>query len=190
MDISRARRLVSLLPSKLTNFFVKYPPRDPTLNAVYSKKDPSVLIAKKLHDFEPVPTSLHTTTVTEDATNTNVRNIFFPFQNPFQPSRDLRTGKFIGPRYSLRRQADIIKLAIRYGVADLLPPSKKMEKILRGKARPMIGTLRPKGTYQERTRRAYVEKKEKALEKALRRVAMFKTVMSSKISVLMNSGER
>jgi large subunit ribosomal protein L25 len=178
MDIVGARRLVSLLPPKLLTFFTRYPPRDPSLRTLYSKEDKSLLIAKRLHDFLPVPSELHNPipSITHNSTGKPVSTVFIPFQNPFKPSRDPRTGKFHGPRYSLRRQADLIKLALRFGVADLLPPSEKMDRLLYGKKRPMAGTLQPKGTREERTRREYVEKKRESLEEALRVVAMRKMV--------------
>jgi Mitochondrial ribosomal protein mL59 len=178
MDVAQARRLVSLLPPKLVNFFIRYPPRNPSLRTIYSKEDKSLLIAKRLHDFQPVPPDLHNPTTDTSVTSTakEISTVYLPFLNPFKPSRDPRSGKFHGPRYSLRRQADIIKLAMRYGVAELLPPSDKMNKLLYGKKRPMVGTLKPKGTYEERSRKSYVEKKQKSLEESLRVVAMRKMV--------------
>jgi large subunit ribosomal protein L25 len=180
MDIAKARRLVGLLPPKLTNFFTRYPPRNPAIKTLYSEEDKSISIAKKLHDFQSIPSKLHQTVIgtSETAKGNQVKTVFLPFQNPFKPSRDPRTGKFHAPRYSLRRQADIIKLALRFGVADLLPPSAKMHKLLNGKTRPMAGTLRPKGTLEERNRKSYVEKKQKSLEESLRVVAMRKVVSS------------
>lgn len=179
MEVSGARRLVSLLPPKLLNFFIRYPPRNPTYRTLYSKEDKSLLIARNLHDFLPIPSNLHkpiiTTTITSHGKTKPT--IYLPFQNPFKPSRDPRTGKFHGPRYSLRRQADIIKLGMRFGVAELLPPCDKMRRLIGGRRRPMAGTLYPKGTYEERTRQTYVEKKQKSLEEALRIVAMRKTVI-------------
>jgi Mitochondrial ribosomal protein mL59 len=184
MDIARARRLVSHLPPKLLNFFTRYPPRDPSLRTLYSQQDKSLLIAKRLHDFLPVPPTLHkpTMSISHNPRGKPVATVFLPFQNPFKPSCDPRTGKFHSPRYSLRRQADLIKLALRFGVADLLPPSVKMNRILYGKKRPMAGTLKPKGTYEQRTRMAYVEKKTKNLEESLRVVAMRKMVFPYLIS--------
>jgi Mitochondrial ribosomal protein mL59 len=117
---------------------------------------------------------------TTNNTNTSfgkpISTVFFPFQNPFKPSRDPRTGKFHGPRYSLRRQADIIKLAMRFGVTELLPPSTKINRLMYGKKRPMAGTLKPKGSYEDRTRDTYVEKKQKNIEEALQVVAMRRMV--------------
>ena len=178
MEITKARKLVSLLPPKLINFFTRYPPRNPSLRTMYAKEDNAILIAKRLHDFQSVPQKLHIPQSSDSQLRSGkiVPTVYMPFQNPFKPSRDPRTGKFHAPRYSLRRQADLIKLALRYGVAELLPPSEKMNKLLYGKKRPMIGTIRPKGTYEERTRGTYVEKKQKALEESLRIVAMRKMV--------------
>src|SRR5215510_6350007 len=124
MEQAQARRLVSLLPPKLIKFFIRYPPRDPTIRTVYSKEDKSILIAKRLHDFLPVPSTLHNpkSEITHNLLGKPVSTVFLPFQNPFKHSRDPRSGRVLGPRYSLRRQADIIKLAIRFGVAELLPP--------------------------------------------------------------------
>jgi len=181
MEAAQARRLVSLLPSKLLNFFIRYPPRNPTLRTIYAQDDKAISIAKKLHDFESVPESLHKPiyTETKDSSGNPLPTVFLPFRNPFKPSRDPRSGRIHGPRYSLRRQAEIIKLAMRFGVADLLPPSEKMNKLLYGKKRPMAGTIRPKGTYEERTRTQYVEKKQKSIEESLRVVAMRKMVSLS-----------
>lgn len=178
MEIERARRLISILPPKLIKFFTRYPPRNPSLRTIYSKEDKSVLIARKLHDFLPVTPDLHTPTTgtTHTSSGKPVSTVFLPFLNPFKPSRDPRSGNFHGPRYSLRRQADIIKLAMRFGVAELLPPSAKMNRLLYGKKRPMAGTIYPKGTYEERTRGQYTEKKQESLEEALRIVAMRKMV--------------
>ena len=66
---------------------------------------------------------------------------------------------------------------MRFGVADLLPPSPKLNRLLYAHKRPMAGTIRPKGTYEERTRKDYVEKKQKNLEESLRIVAMRKMVL-------------
>lgn len=180
MEIAQAQRLVNILPKKLLDFFIRYPPRNPALRTVYSKEDKSLEIAKRLHDFHPIPPELHNSVngITLNSHGKEVSTIYFPFQNPFKPTRDPRSGKFHAARYSLRRQADIIKLAMRFGVAELLPPSQKMNRLLYGKKRPMIGTLRPKMTYQERTREVYAAEKQKKIEEALRIVAMRKMVYS------------
>jgi large subunit ribosomal protein L25 len=191
MEIAKARRLVSLLPPRLVNFFIRYPPRNPVVRTIYSPDDGSHKIARLLHDFESVPESLYkpTFTTTHSSTGEPVETAILPFQNPFKPVRDARSGRFHGPRYSLRQQADIIKLAMRYGVAELLPPSDKMDKLMYGKKRPMQGTLRPKRTYEERTRTEYVAKKQKGTQDALRLVAMRQMVHIRFIPTLISSGD-
>jgi large subunit ribosomal protein L25 len=178
MDPVGARRLVSQLPPKLLNFFIKYPPRDPLIKTIYSSDDKAISIARKLHDFQPVPPSLFqplsSTHITAAGTERPI--VYLPFRNPFKAHKDLRSGNFHGPVYSLRRQADLIKLAIRYGVVDLLPPSEKMQKMLWGMKKPMSGTLRSKGSYEERNRAVYVENKQAKLEEALRIVQLRNTV--------------
>ena len=178
MDIAQARRLVALLPPKLLKFFIRFPPRNPALHTIYSKEDKSIQIARNLHDFLPVPKSLYNPlrATTVSAFGKPLSTVFFPFQNPFKATRDPRTGKFHAPRYSLRRQADIIKLALRFGVERLLPPSRKQTKLVSGRRKPMKGTMRPKGSKEARNRAEYVENKQKALEESLRVVAMRKTV--------------
>ena len=66
------------------------------------------------------------------------------FVNPFQPQQNIKTGRWHPPLYSLRRQADLVKLAKEHGVEDLLPPTlKSTEATLR--RREEFG-LRVKGT--------------------------------------------
>ncbi|EDK41629.1 hypothetical protein PGUG_05727 [Meyerozyma guilliermondii ATCC 6260] len=45
-----------------------------------------------------------------------------PEMNPFLPNKNAQTGRWHGPKYSLRRSADLYKMAYKFGIADLLPP--------------------------------------------------------------------
>ncbi|TPX16663.1 uncharacterized protein E0L32_003604 [Thyridium curvatum] len=64
--------------------------------------------------------------------------------NPFLPMRHPVTGKWHDPVYSLRRQAELVKLAREHGVEELLPPTPKgTEERLR---RRVEFGLRVKGT--------------------------------------------
>jgi large subunit ribosomal protein L25 len=65
-------------------------------------------------------------------------------RNPFQPKKFHPTGRIHNPVYSLRRQADLVKLARENGVEELLPftPKKTEEQL---KHRVKYG-LRVKGT--------------------------------------------
>ncbi|KAK3695143.1 hypothetical protein B0T22DRAFT_454478 [Podospora appendiculata] len=90
--------------------------------------------------------------------------------NPFQPLKHPATGKWHDPKYSLRRQAEIVKIAREHGVEELLPFTVKgTEERLR--KRVELG-LRVKGTgvgeqvkghKHERQLVSKMEKKRKAM---------------------------
>lgn len=44
-----------------------------------------------------------------------------PQLNPFLPNKNSETGKWHGAKYSLRRSADLFKMARKFGLQDLLP---------------------------------------------------------------------
>ncbi|KAK4193350.1 hypothetical protein QBC35DRAFT_446493 [Podospora australis] len=64
--------------------------------------------------------------------------------NPFLPMRHPITGKWHDPKYSLRRQAELVKLARDHGVEELLPYTPKGTEVRLSK-RVELG-LRVKGT--------------------------------------------
>lgn len=45
-----------------------------------------------------------------------------PLLNPFLPNKNTESGKWHEPKYSLRRSADLYKMAYKFGLQDLLPP--------------------------------------------------------------------
>jgi large subunit ribosomal protein L25 len=45
----------------------------------------------------------------------------FPNTNPFRSTKSPITGRWHDPKFSLRRQAELVKLARAYGVEELLP---------------------------------------------------------------------
>lgn len=47
------------------------------------------------------------------------------YVNPFAPHKNTKTGRWHPPLYSLRRQAELVKMAKEHGVDDLLPASPK-----------------------------------------------------------------
>jgi large subunit ribosomal protein L25 len=42
--------------------------------------------------------------------------------NPFLPNKNPETGRWHGSKFSLRRSADLYKMARKFGIQDLLPP--------------------------------------------------------------------
>ncbi|RPA86945.1 hypothetical protein BJ508DRAFT_411093 [Ascobolus immersus RN42] len=90
-----------------------------------------------------------------------------PISNPFTPTKVAATGRWMGPRYSLRRQADICKLARTYGVEELLPHSKKSavaKEERRELGKTMKGMDKVKGHAWERHLASKLEARKQAME--------------------------
>lgn len=92
--------------------------------------------------------------------------------NPFLPYRNPATGHWRGPRISLRRQAELFKLARLYGVEPLLPPSikatayKEQRLLERGLAVKGTGQgEKVKGHKWEREMGGMLQKRIEAMEK-------------------------
>jgi large subunit ribosomal protein L25 len=103
-------KLAQSLPPRLTRFLARYPP-------------PAILPPTSTATSE-TPSS--TSTSTEQGT-TAVTAITdgLPYANPFRAQKHPITGKWHDPEFSLRRQADLIKLARDHGIEELLPSSVK-----------------------------------------------------------------
>lgn len=91
--------LARSLPPRLLRFFAKYPPPAILTSAASSSESPNSA-SPVANDSEPIP-------------------------NPFEPQKFAATGKWHDPKFSLRRQAELIKLAREHGVEELLPRSIK-----------------------------------------------------------------
>lgn len=92
--------------------------------------------------------------------------------NPFLPYRNPANGNWRGPRISLRRQAELFKLARIYGVEALLPPSikateyKEQRLLERGLAVKGTGEgQKVKGHKWEREMGGMLQKRIEAMEK-------------------------
>ncbi|KAL2271298.1 hypothetical protein VTJ83DRAFT_669 [Remersonia thermophila] len=90
--------------------------------------------------------------------------------NPFLPLRHPVTGRWHEPKYSLRRQAELYKLAREHGVAELLPSTpKSAEERLRKRVEEGLrvkGTgvgQKVKGHKYERQLEAKMEKRRQAM---------------------------
>jgi len=91
--------------------------------------------------------------------------------NPFKPTVHRVTGKWHNPVYSLRRQAELCKLARAHGVEGLLPPSRKSssereERMRRRAEKNSSSAARGvRGHVGERTLKARLEVRKEAMEK-------------------------
>lgn len=179
-----SHEVVSKLPARLRNFFAKYPPQ------IYSQ-----LVSPVRPTLENKPT---TTTEGENSTPTesNLPSPYTPSRdakgakpadptawspsraflysnpehpNPFLPRKGPNS-RWWGPRYGLRQQADLVKLAKKYGVEELLPPSRKsttykeLRRAERGLAIKGTGIgQKVKGHKWERTLGSRLEERKKAM---------------------------
>jgi len=168
MSLAEAQ-LARSLPLRLQKFFCLNPPR--LVNGA--------LVAPGT--LPPQSQSQSATSTTPPPLPSSVSR----FVNPFQPQQNIKTGRWHPPLYSLRRQADLVKLAKEHGVEDLLPPTlKSTEATLR--RREEFG-LRVKGTGAgqkvkghewERTLKGRLEKRRKAMLEMPNLVQAWKQVWS------------
>lgn len=177
-----SHEVVSKLPARLRNFFAKYPPQ--IYSQLVSPTRPT--LEKKLNNEGEESTSTENNlpspyTPSRDAKGAKPADPTawslsraFLYSNPEHPNPFLpRKGpnsRWWGPRYGLRQQADLVKLAKKYGVEELLPPSRKstMYKELRRAERGLAikGTgigQKVKGHKWERTLESRLEERKKAM---------------------------
>jgi large subunit ribosomal protein L25 len=154
-------QLAQTLPPKLLRFFAQYPPS--TLVAAAATQAPST-IQTATPNASGEDASVGTT---KQAAS---RPAALPENNPFRSIRHPVTRVWHEPRYSFRRQADLVKLARQYGVEELLPPtSKKTEEKIRKREEHGLrvkGTgvgQRVKGHWRERTLKGRLEKRREAM---------------------------
>nr|POE48400.1 54s ribosomal protein l25, mitochondrial [Quercus suber] len=163
------------LPKPLLHFFKRFPPpqingRQPSALDTISPTIPSDHLGEStpLEPLDPSNVSASAPLAPQGLrapeTSTWKTNPFLPFRNP-------STGVWHGPHYSLRRQAELFRLATEHHVLSLMPPSVKHPEIKEQKR--ILNGLRVKGTgvgqkvkgkYWERTLRSRLEQRRKAME--------------------------
>ena len=150
--------LAKSLPPRLIRFFERFPPIQYSKSALASSAALSSTTTPRAdahaHSIGPQPDAKHLITLS----------------NPFQRHRHPVTGRLHEPMYSLRRQADLVKMAREHGIEDLLPPTVKgTEEQLAYRTEHGIrvrGTgvgRRVKGHWLERTLRARLDKRRQAM---------------------------
>lgn len=153
-------KLAQSLPPRLLRFFARYPP-------------PSESFANRA-TASSISTALNTSSSDPNASNdeatVSAEPPVLPYKNPFQSHKHPATRKWHDPVYSLRRQADLVKMARANGVEELLPYTvkgteerikKRQEQGLRVKGTG-IGQ-RVKGKMWERTMKGRLEKRRQAM---------------------------
>ena len=153
--------LAKTLPPRLLRFFQRYPP--PQLFPTITQQIATPIDTPSIASTAPVTESTPT-----EATATTPDDVSFP--NPFLPTKNFATGRWHGPVYGLRKQADLVKLANAHGVVDLLPwtikkpGEKEARRIERGLTVKGTGEgQRVKGKLWERTLKGRLEMRRQAM---------------------------
>ncbi|KAF2752426.1 hypothetical protein EJ05DRAFT_505396 [Pseudovirgaria hyperparasitica] len=163
------------LPSRLLRFFAKYPPvpiaRKLAETGAYESAD--LDLDKSTVSTETTSLAFDTTALTATSSCKHSRKECdgsLPYRSPFAPQKNFVTGKWRGPIYGLRQQADICKLARAYEVEDWLPWSIKKQgerekrRIERGLQVRGTGVgQKPKGKKWERQLGPKLEKRRQAM---------------------------
>ncbi|KAL8690648.1 MAG: hypothetical protein Q9224_004361, partial [Gallowayella concinna] len=128
-------RLAQTLPPRLLKFFARYPP---LVTSATSQRGAATAVATSVPTSSADPTADHP----ESMLQTTLAPSDNP--NPFKPHKHPETGRWHDPVYSLRRQADLVKMAKANGIEDLLPYTMKGSLV--GRRRREEQGLRVKGT--------------------------------------------
>ena len=166
-------KLAQSLPPRLLRFFARYPP--PPQSLTNRATTSSISTTSNTSSADPNADLSETPIPDEPSTP--------PYQNPFQPHKHPITGRWHDPVYSLRRQADLVKMARENGVEELLPYTKKGTEVrlLRRQEQGLKvkGTgvgQRVKGKIWERTMKGRLEKRRQAMLEMPKMVQQWKQV--------------
>ncbi|KAK4940444.1 54S ribosomal protein L25, mitochondrial [Elasticomyces elasticus] len=147
------------LPKRLIDFFARFPPEQ------YSAKVTGItlpLTRKEAREAARTrgvntgaPAPVQTDHATADVKTSDTASISIPRPapsssqtrfppNPFLPRKNFETGRWAGARIGLRRQAELVKMAKKLKIEELLPPGRKSTEFKQ--ARLLDRGLRVKGT--------------------------------------------
>jgi len=152
-------KLAQSLPPRLLRFFARYPP------SILSSTSTQGQATTALNTFsQDSNASQEEATVVDEPTRSPK-----PY-NPFRAHKHSLTGVWQNSRFSLRQQADLVKLARHHGVEELLPHTPKKTDV-RLRKREQLG-LRVKGTgegqkvkgkKEERTMKSRLDRRRQAI---------------------------
>lgn len=190
MSTSQQVMAAKTLPPRLLRFFQKYPPPSlfPNLAAQSTPTSASILTStQEPSNGEIIPPANDALSTELEANIPDAQPIAvpssaprnsripahaydLPYPNPFLPSKNFASGRWHGPTYGLRKQADLVKLAVAHDVVDLLPWTIKKpgEKAARRLETGLMvkGTgegQRVKGKMWERTLKGRLEMRRQAM---------------------------
>ncbi|KAJ5094272.1 hypothetical protein N7456_010133 [Penicillium angulare] len=163
------------LPVRLRNFFARYPPQ--TYSSLVASRQAPPEAEASAEKTLPSPYTPDRDAKGAHKPNRDAysaaRALLYSdpkSPNPFLPKKIFSTGKWLGPKFGLRQQADLVKLAAKYNVEALLPPGPKSTEYksarLAERGLAIKGTgigQKVKGHKWERTMEARLEDRRKAM---------------------------
>lgn len=176
-------KLAQSLPPRLLRFFARFPPA-PFLFLNGS----SITNGEPFQALTPNSAYSDTDTSTSESRSVSAESSL-PYENPFRSTKHPVTNTWHDPVYSLRRQADLVKLAREYGVERLLPfTTKGTEERIRKRTEHGLrvkGTgegQRVRGKWQERTMKSRLERRRQAMLEMPKLIQTWKQVRLTNIS--------
>lgn len=177
LNVAPTKTVIDSLPHKLLRFFARYPPEVYSARALPKPQPPpdAVIAPPASSPYVPNRTKESRENAREDRSkfwspSAALLTSHPDHPNPFLPLKNFRTGRWRGAAISLRRQADLVKMAAKHGVEDLLPPGRKSteykETKLHEKGLRVRGTgvdQRVKGHKWERDIPQKLEKRKQAM---------------------------
>ena len=158
-------KLAQTLPPRLLRFFARYPPPSP------------------LATRPSISTTLNTSSSDPNASHVEFAAPALPYSNPFQSQKHQLTGRWHDPKFSLRQQANLCKVARTYGIENLLPPTSKssevrlQRRIEKGvRVRGTGEGQKVKGKLYERTMKQRLNKRREAMLKMPQLVQQWRQV--------------
>lgn len=151
-------KLAQSLPLRLLRFFARYPP--PILSSTLTQ----ATVTTALNTSSPDSNASQEATVVDEPIRSP------KIYSPFKAQKHPLTAVWQNSRFSLRQQADLVKMARHHGVEELLPHTPKKTDV-RLRKREQLG-LRVKGTgagqkvkgkKEERTMKTRLDRRRQAI---------------------------
>src|SRR5437667_6430189 len=184
-----AANLTDALPIRLRNFFARYPPQfysayslpkpSPPTDAAIPQPASSPYTPSRISRPPPPDSAPYSPSEALLRSHPAHPNPFLPYKNP-------ETGRWRAAAISLRRQNELVKLAVKHGVEALLPPGRKSTEYgdvkLVEKGLRIRGTgvgQKVKGHKWERTMKTRLEERTKAMLGMPEMIRLWKQVILS-----------
>ncbi|KAL3466099.1 hypothetical protein BJX64DRAFT_251705 [Aspergillus heterothallicus] len=182
METTLQGSLAKNLPQRLLRFFARYPPQNYSALVRPKAKDTPTADSSELPSPYTANRDAKGAPKQDPRAPSASRALLFSrpqFPNPFLPQK-VGT-RWVGAKIGLRRQAELVKLAKKYAIEELLPPGRKSTEFkqtrLAERGLTVKGTgigHKVKGHKWERTMETRLEDRRKAIMEMPETIRMWK----------------